>query len=69
MVFKPSLTEQETIGDGHHPDFSNDLCVPLFRFQSGHDQQGQQEVKSFQVTQNVCFYPSDKERMKDEFLR
>lgn len=29
IVLKPLLTEQRTIGDGRHPDFSNDLCVSV----------------------------------------
>lgn len=47
IVLKPLLTEQSTIGDGCHPDFSNDLCVSLFRFLSGRFQNGWSEVRIF----------------------
>lgn len=47
IVLKPLLTEQRTIGDGRHPDFSNDLCVSLFRFLSGRFQHRWSEVRIF----------------------
>lgn len=49
-VFKPLLTEMRTIGDGHHPNISNDLWVSIQVSVTSLTVQGRLEVRILVIT-------------------